>query len=329
MAYNRDDYVRIKEEFSNKYAKAQKQAEIRRFELYGIIPELHELDKILSGTGIEIMKIISSNDSDPQAKIEELKKRNDTILEQRRALLVKNGYAADYTDVKYECEKCSDTGFNDTKMCECMKRELILAGYESSGIAELIKNQNFDNFDLEYYSGSANEQTRMKNYFTILKNFADNFNSETYCNFLMLGATGLGKTHLSSAVAKEVIDKGFDVLYVTAVGMTGDFEAERFGNSVGSRQRNKTSRYYEAELLIIDDLGTEVSNQFTLSCLYDVINTRINKRLCTFVNTNLTAKEIDSRYSERITSRLFGEYNSIAFVGTDIRKQKRLKNINH
>ena len=324
MAYNRDDYVRIKEEFSNKYAKAQKRAEVRRFELYGIIPELRELDGVLSGTGMEIMKIIASGEADPEKKIAELKERNAKIIEERRELLVKNGYAPDYTDVKYECEKCSDTGFDGTKMCECMKRELILAGYESSGIAELIRTQNFDNFSLDYYDGA--DPARMRSYVEMLKRFAKDFDSETYCNFLMLGATGLGKTHLSSAVAKEVIDKGFDVLYVTSVGMTGDFEAERFGNSVGARQRNKTSRYYEAELLIIDDLGTEVSNQFTLSCLYDVINTRINKRLCTFVNTNLTAKEIDARYSERITSRLFGEYNSIVFIGTDIRKQKRLNN---
>ena len=324
MAYNRDDYVRIKEEFSNKYAKAQKRAEVRRYELYGIIPELRELDGLLSGTGMEIMKIIASGEADPEKKIAELKERNAKIIEERRALLVKNGYAPDYTDVKYECEKCSDTGFDGTKMCECMKRELILAGYESSGIAELIRTQNFENFSLDYYADADN--ARMKGCVDMLKRFAKDFDSDTYCNFLMLGATGLGKTHLSSAVAKEVIDRGFDVLYVTSVGMTGDFEAERFGNSVGTRQRNKTSRYYEAELLIIDDLGTEVSNQFTLSCLYDVINTRINKRLCTFVNTNLTAKEIDARYSERITSRLFGEYNSIVFTGTDIRKQKRLNN---
>ena len=327
MAYNRDDYVRIKEEFSNKYAKAQKRAEVRRFELYGIIPELREIDKVLSGTGMEIMRIITSGEGDAESRIAALKERNAKIIEDRRALLVKNGYAPDYTDAQYECAKCSDTGFVDTKMCECMKRQLILAGYESSGIAELIRTQNFDNFSLDYYADS--DLARMRSYVEMLKRFADNFSADTYCNFLMLGATGLGKTHLSSAVAKSVIDKGFDVLYVTSVGMTGDFEAERFGNSVGARQKNKTSRYYEAELLIIDDLGTEVSNQFTLSCLYDVINTRINKRLCTFVNTNLTAKEIDARYSERITSRLFGEFNSIAFVGTDVRKQKRLNNFNN
>ena len=169
MAYNRDDYVRIMEEFSNKYAQAQKRAEVRRFELYGIIPELRELDKVLSGTGMEIMKIITSGKPDTEEKIAALKERNARINEERRALLVKNGYAPDYTDVKYECEKCSDTGFVDTKMCECMKRKLIIAGYESSGIAELIRTQNFDNFSLGYYAES--DLARMKTYVDILKKF--------------------------------------------------------------------------------------------------------------------------------------------------------------
>ena len=117
-----------------------------------------------------------------------------------------------------------------------------------------------------------------------------------------------------------MIDKGFDVLYVTAVGMLGDFESKRFGD--GSDAKHDTSRYAEAELLIIDDLGTEVSNQFTLSCIYDVINMRINARKSTIINTNLSSKEIEAKYNERIYSRLIGEYSPILFAGTDIRKQK-------
>lgn len=114
----------------------------------------------------------------------------------------------------------------------------------------------------------------------------------------------------------------FDVFYVTAVGMLGDFEDKRFGNG---DEENKTERYYTADLLIIDDLGTELVNQFTLSCLYDVINSRINNRRCTFINTNLNKNEIEAKYNERITSRLFGEYYPIPFTGTDIRKQKRMR----
>ena len=140
-----------------------------------------------------------------------------------------------------------------------------------------------------------------------------------------MGATGLGKTHLSTSVAKTVIERGYDVLYVSAVGMIGDFEARRFGTGAGDGNVRDTQRYYTADILIIDDLGTEVVNQFTVSCLYDVINSRINNRKCTFINTNLSKKDIETKYTERITSRLFGEYNPILFSGTDIRKQKRMK----
>ena len=198
-----------------------------------------------------------------------------------------------------------------------MRRALILAGYESSGIGALIGEQSFENFSFDYY-GSGAENMRM--YVNNIRNFADSFDGKLYRNYLFLGGTGLGKTHLSSSLAKAVIDRGYDVLYVTAVGMIGDFEEKRFGDGRGSG--NDVSRYTEAELLIIDDLGVEVSNQFTLSCVYDVINARINSRKCTVVNTNLTAKEIEGKYGERIYSRIIGEYMPVLFTGTDIRRQK-------
>ena len=201
-----------------------------------------------------------------------------------------------------------------------MKKALILAGYESSGIGGLMRTQSFDNFSLEYYKMGA-EREEMKRSVIALHRFAEGFDKDTYRNYLLFGGTGLGKTHLSTSVARMVIDKGFDVLYSTAVGMLSDFESKRFGDASSS----STDRYYTADLLIIDDLGTEVINQFTISCLYDVINSRINNRKCTFINTNLSAKEINMKYSERITSRLLGEYNPIRFIGTDIRQQKIMK----
>ena len=141
-------------------------------------------------------------------------------------------------------------------------------------------------------------------------------------NFLLFGNTGLGKTHLSTAVAERAIDNGQDVVYTTAVGMLGDFEEKRFGNSVSGTRGRDTRDYYECDLLIIDDLGTEVINQFSLSCIYDLLNSRINNKKSTMINTNLGAKELESRYGERIASRLFGEYRPLRFVGTDIRRQR-------
>ena len=321
MGYNRNDYVRIKNEYSRKYVIARQRADERKGELHARLPEVKQIDAILAGTGNDIMAIIVSGAKNTDEQIARLKERNDKLLQRRGEALVRAGYPEDYSDVKYECEKCGDTGFANMKMCECMKRALVLAGYESSGLGGLIRTQSFDNFSLEYYRSGGANYANMEMFLAGLKRFAEDFDENTYRNYLLMGSTGLGKTHLSTSVAKSVIDKGYDVLYVSAVGMIGDFESKRFGNGEG----RDTERYYGADLLIIDDLGTEVINQFTVSCLYDVINSRINNRKCTFINTNLTKKEIEEKYSERITSRLFGEYYPLPFSGTDIRKQKMMK----
>lgn len=323
MGYNRADYVRIKKEYESKYIKARQAADDRRFELYSALPEVKDIDRVLSGTGREIMGIITSGKDGAQEKIEALKARNQTLLQKRGALLKSAGYPEDYSDIRYECDKCLDSGFVDHKMCDCMKKQLVLAGYESSGLGGLIRTQSFDNFSLEYYRGGGANYDNMELFVGGLRKFAESFSSATYRNYLLIGGTGLGKTHISTAVAREVIDRGFDVFYVTAVSMLGDFEKKRFERGEG--EDVDIQRYYTADLLIIDDLGTEVVNQFTLSCLYDVINTRINNRKSTFINTNLSRKDIENKYSERITSRLFGEYYPILFSGTDIRRQKRMK----
>ncbi len=322
MGYNREDYVRIKAEYTNKYLKARQEADNRRIQLYAKIPEVKTIDNLLSGTGREIMAIITSGKGETEQKIAALKARNDKLLESRAELLRAGGFPEDYSDIKYECEECADSGYVDGKMCKCMKKALVMAGYESSGLGGLIRTQSFDNFSLDYYRSANGNQEMMQMFVHSLKGFAESFDADTYKNFLFMGGTGLGKTHLSTAVAKTVIDRGFDVMYVTAVGMLGDFESKRFGNAESARS---TERYYSADLLIIDDLGTELVNQFTLSCMYDVINSRINNRKCTLISTNLNRKDIESKYSERITSRLFGEYYPIPFTGTDIRKQKVMK----
>lgn len=318
MGYNKDDYVRIKAEFSQKYIKARERATARRHELHGKFERVWEIDRLLSRTGMDIMGIIASG-KNTEAQISAVRERNDKLLSERGEILRAGGYPEDYSDVKYDCDKCGDTGYVGTQMCECMRRALVMAGYESSGLGALIACQSFDNFSLDFYSNGGNSEQMKQNY-DKLKNFAERFDGNSYRNFLFVGGTGLGKTHLSTSVAKSIIDRGHDVLYVTAVGMISDFESVRFGD--GSRAKCDPDRYMEAELLIIDDLGTEVANQFTLSCIYDVINGRINARKSTIISTNLSSKDIETKYNERIYSRLIGEYYPILFSGKDIRKQK-------
>ena len=156
----------------------------------------------------------------------------------------------------------------------------------------------------------------------IAKKYAEEFDASSSQNIAMFGGTGLGKTHLSSAMAGVIIENGNDVYYTGANSMFADFEQKRFGSSADPDAEGDIEKYFSCDLLIIDDLGTEVSNQFTTSCLYNVINTRLNKGKPVIINTNLTRDDVRKRYDERITSRLFGEFLPIMFLGRDMRELK-------
>ena len=231
-------------------------------------------------------------------------------------MLVANGYPADYADIRYRCEACGDTGFIGTKMCRCMRDELVMAGYESSGIGRLMQTQSFESFSLDYYP--AADRQGMEANLRTLREFAAHFDTRRGENYLLIGTTGLGKTHLSTSVARTVIDGGFDVVYDTAQGVFSAFEAAQFGRDAAAGEE----KYLRCELLIMDDLGTELTNTFTVSCLYNVIITRLNNNLSTIINKNLTHSELRARYADRITSRLFGEFRPLMFTGNDIRREK-------
>ncbi len=324
MGYNKENFKRIREEYETKALLAQRAADGRREEVHARIPELQELDARLSSFGLRILKEAMSG-GETSAAVERLREENKRILARRRELLLQNGYPEDYCKPHYECELCHDSGYVDLKMCSCMRRRLIEAGMEASGLGGLMKKQSFDNFSLDYYRKDAKQYQIMKHNFELIRAYANQFelsekkHSES---LLMLGGTGLGKTHLSTAIAKTVIEKGYDVFYNSAVGMISDFEDRRFGNSIGMGDADNTERYITCDLLIIDDLGTEVVNQFTQSTLYYVINTRLNSNRPTIISTNLRNDEIMKVYSDRITSRLMGEFLTLPFVGMDIRKQK-------
>ena len=321
MGYNRNNLKRIKEEYATKHLAAEREAEILRRELHRELPELAVIDKKLSGVGLELMEVALSAGADKEARFAALRKNTEELNQKRDALLVAAGYPADYTDVKYECEKCSDSGYVGIKMCDCMRNALVMAGYESSGIAHLLRSQTFENFSLDYYKSTPESYAMMEKIFGYVKNYAETFESGAAESIAMFGGTGLGKTHISSAIAKTVIEKGNDVFYVTAVGMVSDFESEQFGGQHMAKGE-LTDRYFDCDLLIIDDLGAEMANQFTVSCLYNLLNVRINRHAATIISTNLTQQELFKKYNERITSRIIGEFRILPFSGTDIRMQK-------
>ena len=305
------------ERFADKRKKAEAEYERRCLEVYESVPGIKKIDAELRSTSVRILNAITSGE-DVERKIAEMKENNRALRAKKEELLVKAGYPADYAEVHFECDKCSDTGFIGTKVCDCLRKEIAIAALEDSGIGKLAKTQSFDTFDFRYYTGEALEKAK-RNY-EKLKKFADNFSPDFSKNYLLIGDTGLGKTHLSTAVAKTVIDKGYKVVYDTIDGILSDFKAERFKDTM--TEEELSDRYYKCDLLIIDDLGCEVINQFTVSCLYNLINTRVNAGKSTIINTNLKRDELRKVYEDRITSRMFGEFIPLSFIGTDIRRQK-------
>lgn len=321
MGYNQDNFRKIREEYSRKYLQVQEAASKRREEIHAILPEVKEIDALLSDMGLRIMQAALKNE-DYEAAMAQLEAESVALEQRRAAVLVKNGFPADYTAAHYECRTCGDTGYVDYKMCDCMRKKLIFAGYESSGIGTLMQTQSFANFSLDYYKSDRMTHLLMQSNLERAKQYAATFHPAKSDNLAMFGGTGLGKTHLSTAIAREVIEGGWDVVYVSCVDMFADYEAQRFGNSTGTPTGADLSRYTDCDLLIIDDLGTELTNQFTTSCLYGLLNTRLNRHLPVILSTNLETEEFRRRYWDRITSRVLGNFTVMPFKGTDIRRQK-------
>lgn len=307
--YSYESYDEVKAEIEARRQKARATADERNLELRAKSHEIDEIDRELAGVGLLIFKTACAGED-----IAPIRKRNQELNERRKAIIKSLGYPEDYTDVHYYCTKCSDTGFiNGVKTCSCMKELLVIKSIASSGMGNLIKTQNFDNFSLEVYRSEPEVYERMKYNLDAAKSFVKGFGNGSG-TLLLVGGTGTGKTHLSSAIAKEIISKGFGVVYDSSQNIIADFEADKFRSGYGPYEP-KATKYLECDLLIIDDLGTEFVNQFTVSCLYNILNTRQNRGLSTILSTNLGAEELATKYEGRIYSRIIGKDSQILFFG--------------
>ena len=320
MAYSRENYRLVREAFEKKRDYAESAAQQRAQKVYELHPDIFEIDIKLSRTGLDVMECIT-NGKDVPMGIEALRQKNEELQTQRRALLIKYGYGEDYLKTKYECDICDDTGFDGLKMCKCMRHALTMAGIESSGIGALYKTQRFENFDMSFYNTSPDVSRRMSGILAACINYAENFADNNNESLLLMGATGLGKTHLTTSMAYVIIDKGYDVVYDSAQNIFSAYEAKRFDKNMSV----DTDKFMTCDLLIMDDLGTEMTNAFTVSCLYNIINTRLVAGKATIINTNLSLADINKKYTDRIGSRIMGEYNIHQFLGSDIRMQKRMR----
>lgn len=297
--YTRDNFDLAKEEIQERRRSAITLAEMHTSEVHAKHADIAEIDSELRASGLLIFKAACDG-----GDIEPIKARNVNLRLQKSALLKKYGYDADYTEPKYTCKKCSDTGYQEDRLCSCFKSLVIEKNIASSGMGRLIKEQTFDNFDLSCYEKDDEGVDIVQHYFEVAKKFADEFGTHQL-NLLIMGNCGSGKTHLSSSIAGVVLRRGFYVVYESAQNIVNDFEADKFRAGFRSEVQ-KSDKYLECELLIIDDLGAEYQTQFSVSCLYTLINTRINKGLNTIISTNLSDAQLSGTYEGRIYSRLCG-----------------------
>ncbi|MBR5817465.1 MAG: ATP-binding protein [Clostridia bacterium] len=307
----------IRDKFMHKAERARQEADERSRIAYSADKRLFEIDRELSDTGLKFFRAALLDDGVREIEYKKIEARVTALKEEKGDRLERAGFPRDFTDVKYECEKCSDTGYVGIKMCDCLKSAIAEINYKASGLGRYLERDSFDSFDLALYPESAKAQ--MTKIYNKCVEYASAFNKDSD-SLLFVGTTGLGKTHLSSAIAKCVLDKGFSVAYDSAQNIISAFEKERFARD--SQSAHLTEKYMESDLLIIDDLGAEVHSKSSVSYFYTLINTRLVASRPTIVSTNLTPKQLTSQYEERIVSRLFGEYRVFLFEGEDIRKRK-------
>ena len=309
--YSRENYQKVKLIIEQRRKDAIRQADARDAEIRAMSEDIRLIDKELRSTGLALFRAACNGE-----EIAPIRERNAMLLKSREEALIHMGLPTDYTEPKYTCPICSDTGYNKDSLCKCFKEMLIYENITSSGMGKLIERQSFENFDLERYSYSDEVYNRMKRNLEVAKRFAESF-AKSPSTLLFFGKTGTGKTHVSTAIAKRVIELGYEVLYDSSQNIVSAFENDRFKSGYGPYEP-KGDKYMECDLLIIDDLGTEFVNQFTVSCLYNLINTRQNKGLSTIISTNLSYDELSKKYEDRIFSRLVGTDSTVLlFVGKD------------
>lgn len=329
MGFNREDIALVKEEIRRRNIKAKDEATARLHALEAEIPGFREVERGFSDIGAKVIGCAVDRSMTREQREEylaELEEKRVKLSEERARLLTAYGYPPDYTEPKYVCKLCNDTGFAGVNMCSCMRKELIKRSYQSSGIGGLVETQGFDTFSLAYYA-EGEQRDYMASVLRACREYAESFDPATSGHILFIGGTGLGKTHLSTSIARVVIEKGNNVVYESAQNIFSDFETEHFSSKYAKGELS--GKYMDCDLLIIDDLGTEMASQFNQSCLYNLINTRLNRRLPMIVSTNITdPAEIRKRYTDRLSSRFFGEFSVFNPKGTDIRSQKLANRIN-
>lgn len=327
MPLSNSQYDEIMREYDQCQLQDRRILDERRRKVFQKIPQLKELESTVASRSVRQARLLLDGDTSALAS---LKEELADLSRQRDALLTAGGFASNYLDPVYECPDCKDTGYIDGRKCHCFKQAIINTVYAQSNIREILKRENFDRFSYSYYSDEDISPTTGLSALATARHaveechrFIDAFDNKPQ-NLFFYGGTGVGKTFLTNCVAKELLDKGYSVIYFTAFQLfdilsKGVFEKD--ADAIAAHQN-----IFDCDLLVIDDLGTELSNAFTTSQLFLCVNERLLRHKSTIISTNLSLQQIADIYSERTFSRICGDYTMIKlFNQMDIRILKQQK----
>lgn len=331
MGISNTQYRDIMFQYDQTRMNNQRKLDARHQELYRELPELKEIHDALVQLSVEQARLELLNPARASAGKQEFLDRKDALIARKFALLRENHYPEDYLNPIYSCPDCQDTGYlEDNRPCHCFLQTKTGILYQSSNLVDVLQNENFATFSEEYYDDTAvhpnlsiTARENIRRIREISMDFINNFDS-VYDNLLFYGPTGVGKTFITHCIAKELLDTSHTVVYLTALQLFDILEKNRFGKEEDYTTNEQITYILESDLLIIDDLGTELSNSFTVSQLYYLIEERHRAKRSTIISTNLTFADLRERYSERIFSRFTGYYDFKQIIGKDIRIQKAI-----
>lgn len=323
MGYSKQIYARANTELKARRSRAEKVAAEHKAKFRAVCPEATDIENEMAKTGLAAIRAVGAG-KDAVKVIENLAKYNLELQSQRKALLLEHGFSEDYLIPAFTCPACEDNGTVDGKMCDCYKKLLRDLAFEELSSQAPLKLCSFDSFSVSAYSNIPDADghvpfAEMQAIFNYCKSYAESF-SESAESLFLYGKTGLGKTHLSLAIASAAIEKGYGVVYGTAQNLLTRLEKERFGRA---EDQDTEHLLLDCDLLIIDDLGTEFRTSFTVAEIYNLVNTRELLHKPTIINSNLNLSEMKKEYTDRVTSRILGSYRILHFCGNDMRIELR------
>lgn len=313
-------------EYERKRDMQEKARRARVEKVYKKVPAIKRIDEEIFKTGLAMSKYILGNPQGYKGSIEKAKEVIEGLKMEKAYLMTESNIPANYMDIIYDCDSCKDTGYLDSgEKCNCLKQYLVNKAYRMSNLENVLAKENFQTFNIDIFSNEKFEgelmtpRDNMVDIAGIAEGFISNFDENNGENLLFYGTTGLGKTFLCNCVAKALLDKNKIVIYQTAFTILEILERRRFGKDGGSTNDYQYNLLFDADLLVIDDLGTEVSNTFTNAEIFNIVNTRIIGGKKTIISTNLTPNEISEIYTDRIFSRILDKFIPLKFYGKDLR----------